>query len=390
MPTTRTNEAEAQPTIDAECAMQNANNALRAHWTARAFPDFAKMYTGVRAVKLPPRVLAILSIFGGLILLTAIECRLLGEMYPLNQWILAKTSFGGTANQFFRHGWLPDRIFDSRILYLPIVYAIARLIGDTNAAGTDCTQAYIYFMYVSIFLSNTLLYSFGAKSGVPRERIWIILSLYASLTPILCDKSDNWGWDYVDMITMPIFAILVFTRGRSYHFLLLFLFQITNRESALFIPLFMAMRSIQRRCIDWRQASLAAGMFVSGAWLINLMRSSYASPIIYRDEIRGQTWMWPHNRALYIDHWPYPDSVVPLLLFTAILVVLRVSWRKISDPLPSLMLVLALFISNMMFGLALELRIWLILVPFLVVPLLTCSTDRSVTLQRSVPPPERQ
>lgn len=92
------------------------------------------------------------------------------------------------------------------------------------------------------------------------------------------------------------------------------------------------------------------------------------------EEIGGGQYseLW-HNWCVYAYHWPYPDSLLPLLLLSG---VIYAAWR-LRGKCPYIGCAIAaealMFAANFVFAGVLERRVWLMMMPFLTVPLLVSS-----------------
>ena len=128
---------------------------------------------------------------------------------------------------------------------------------------------------IEIFLLNCLLRSLGCS----HQAAFLWTTLYGFL---FISYQHYWfyPWDTVESILWTIFAYGVLRHKTTLYFVVLFFIALLNRESALFIPLFLILREIsaillennELRFTSIRTIMLAALLFVFGVTWTHVIR----------------------------------------------------------------------------------------------------------------------
>lgn len=262
-------------------------------------------------------------------------------------------------------------IYQSRVLGPWMVELLSRLDGNFQ-------WAYVYYVIATTagagwLILTTVRRRFGTDAG------WGALFLFHMLFSALLSKLWLYAWDHIGLIVFTLFVRFVMDGKGTRWFLALFAVAIFNRESALYIALWMVLDPLIKAVFDRTPprltmplcgaACLGAGLVVIGM-LRRLLLVREIGPELYdAPELAGKTVhiKWEQNLA-YLQTVLTTASftfefviVVFLLAVVALAVVLAVR-----DPRRYLALSvvhLALIASILVAGLVQETRVMLELVP---------------------------
>jgi hypothetical protein len=261
-------------------------------------------------------------------------------------------------------------------------------------------DAYRLFLVLTLAVAGLLALRLGWRIGGRRSAILAFCIMHFALLLVL-PVAFLYAWDFPDLIIFYVFIDFALASKPWPWFAGLFAVAIFNRESALVIPLWMALDPLARWTIERRNRALtaadrhmiAAGLIcaVTGIGVVLSLRSLLLVQA-GNPQVGNLMFQLVNNLHTIIDRFSAFGGgidadlrvvqIVGVLCFIAIvgLLALRVAWTKPRRWLGLSLSHLALLGGLLLFGLVQETRIWIELIPFivaagvtLVMPILTQS-----------------
>ena len=172
-----------------------------------------------------------------------------------------------------------------------------------------------------------------------------------------------YGWDFLDMIILTTLLIFIDRKANIWAYIMLFTVAIFNRESALFIPVWLIIDNFKKK-----EMIYGAIMLLVGYVAIDLMRDMFIAslyPSVGLDEGHkaiGNSILFTKNIKYFFQHydsWNMGDfAYIPALMVSSILL----RWRNIKV----FLLTLFIFITILVFGCIHETRVWFVTIPFII------------------------
>jgi hypothetical protein len=191
----------------------------------------------------------------------------------------------------------------------------------------------------------------------------------------------SYPWDYIDLGVFTLFAFFIFTRKPTIFFIALFLLEIINRESALFIPLFLVIDAfhIELSSKNIRLSVCHKSKLLIGMLLITLgiLYTKFIRHFLFIEssikaiaddsshQLLGNHFLLKDNVRAFFHNFLTKDFVVSVFIVLMVLFLLG-NVKKFSEvQLKALVLFMSLLISIFLFGLINETRMLTVLLPFL-------------------------
>ncbi len=338
-----------------------------------------------------PIIRALLPVLG-LIVLSVLEFRVVTLIQQANLPEQVDVAAGILAGQPY---W---KAYQNRLLGPGLVAGWSQLTGRATA------DAYQHVSFACVLLANAVaLRVFSRLTGGQRSgAAWAATVAYAGLFAAFQDPQWLYLWDFVDLTTMLLFAAAVVAGPVPWPWLAgLFAVELLNRESALFIALWLGIEAFTwgRRGTANRRweiprlaypARLAVGMGLGAAgvlwtgWVRQALCAGETG-VLPRAEIwefaGGQFFMLPVTLGLWREPWTLATASLLALLGATVILLVRARGRLGARIWPVGLLVAALVGANFCFAYVLELRVWL---PML--PLLLCLACRGPRSGETAPP----
>lgn len=252
--------------------------------------------------------------------------------------------------------------------------------------GLSYVQAHQVFVLLMTLAQNFLMFSLLLNlTERDRGATWRYFLIYIALFLLVQDK-ESFSWDYFDLLFFTLFSWMVFSGQPWRYFLLLFPLALINRESALFMAVYLVLDGLQFSRQGWRLSLhrrstahlVLGGLFLVGGllfveWLrgLNFVTSFYAGYGLDLDH----RWFGNHFQLLtnlkdlFWDNFQSLD-ILNSLLFSGF--VLYPVWLAsvTEDHAPErhlrfLMTYYSVMLGILIFGLVNESRLYLILIPML-------------------------
>ena len=302
--------------------------------------------------------------------------------FPCTKYVQSsvETSLGVTTGH-------PDwMVFQSRVLGPYIIKALSFGSLDNYA------KAYASFQITTVAIAAFLCWRLGRKYGGNDQSALLALALFVICFIWLLSPPFLYSWDFIDIIVFILFIDFVLSGMSLRWFIGLFAIAIWNRDSAIFIALWLILDPLvrffhQRRYrlqkipLGWHR--ILAGVFCIGAGLIivellkrNLLIEEMGPKLYPSSPITGGN---RYNLVLQVNidflkktfnykAWIYTKIWI-VAPFLATVIVLGANLVRI-DPqryLSIYLIELGMLATLLLFGLLYETRVLLILIPFVVI-----------------------
>lgn len=273
--------------------------------------------------------------------------------------------------------------YQNRLLGPSIVYLISKI-------GVSYSFALIIYIFLMTALQNLLLYFLLRKMNISCHNALIWVSLY-SFAFLLVQYHWFYPWDSIDAIIFTLFAYGIFQGKSLRYFLLLFCVELLNRETALFIALYIIIDSFHFGPVNNRFYLASKKKLIIGIFLILF-------GAIYTKAIRDYLFISRHNglpdtaHELIGNHIYLISNLKNLFFYNLFsLKVINTSFilgtivfliyyvKLYTDAQIKLLLVYCAIVANILvFGLINETRMYIILIPFLI--FFIVFVDRNLTI----------
>ena len=260
------------------------------------------------------------------------------------------------------------KAYQNRLLGPAVVVGVGRLTGLPLAA------VYQGFCFAMLCAANALAGSLFRRTP---GSAWGYVAAYAGLFVAWQDPEWSYLWDYVDLVTLLLFAWAVVMGGwNGWQFAGVFAVELANRESAQFIALWLVLDALlpaPGRWVDASRLTLGVGLGVFGTWWTHWVRNALClgeTGVVPRAEITefadGQFFMGRVTWDLLRDPWPLPALTLAVglgalgfLLWRAWGALGRRAWKVAA-------LLAVMLVANLLLSFIYELRVWQAFLPFAV------------------------
>ena len=296
--------------------------------------------------------------------LTILEARVVWLVHRSNMPRLVSESHGITDGH---PAWAT---YQSRVLGPFTILFLARTFHWTEE------RSYHVFGDLMMFAGNLLAFGVGRRLSQHPSAGWILAGTNAAVFTFM---QDFWlyPWDFIGALTMMLFAYGIWAGAGISFFVVVFLFELLNRETAIFVALWLvfdgAVRLLRRQSEAPVRLMVGLALVVAGSLWLNFVRDSLLQyqtmPTEGRDMMMGQLVQADVN----IDALSRPFSnqgAFQWLCLAAVAAATVQPWRRRSRLAPAMTLLLTMMLaSNFLFAVLGEARIWISIAP-LMIPLL--------------------
>jgi hypothetical protein len=269
----------------------------------------------------------------------------------------------------------PDWIaYQNRILAPYLIYFISTL-------GISYTSALKIFILFAVLFQNFLWYVLLKKANISAEKILTIILVYSFI--FLCIQEYNlYTWDYLDIAMATLLAWGIFQQKSIPYFIVLFFIFIFNRESALFIGVYLILDGFDFSNVDnfkWRISLKSKGKLFTGTLLVILgvMMVVVLRKMLFiiqasgftdsKHELVGNHFRLFANLAdLFIHNFSSFQFMNSLFLLGSTGYALSFVARSNDAQLKAIIIFLLMVVSILAFGAVNETRLYSILLPFLI------------------------
>lgn len=259
----------------------------------------------------------------------------------------------------------PDWLAYQNRLLAPFLVSVITSFGVSQVSAL---KIFVLFMAVG---QNVLLFLlFSTSKEASRNAIFAVLAY--TILFLFVQEYRLYPWDYADIFLFTFFAWGVFERKSLLFFVLLFFVAILNRESALFISLYMALDAfeIDGKLILKSKTKLITGiaLTIAGILFVIAIREFLfiSQPGGFNDskhELIGNHFNLLKNlNALFVGNIASFQILNSLFLLGSmgyVLTFLKHKWKAV-------LIYLVLLLNILIFGVVNESRLYGILLPFLI------------------------
>jgi hypothetical protein len=284
----------------------------------------------------------------------------------------AQVSFGVTTGH---PAW---KVFQSRVLGPFIVKALS--FGSVQHYGT----AHAGFQITTVATAAFLCWRLGKKYGGDDHSAVLALALFVMCFSLLLSPPLLYIWDLIDMIVFTVFIDFILSGFSLPWFLGLFAIAIWNRDSANFIALWLILDPLVRffyqgryklAVLEWHRIfagaiCLGAGLIIAELLKRALFIEGWGPNTAGRYNL-GLLWNidFLKDSLFTFKAWMMALWAWMIVLFLATTALLGAKFASL-DPqryLSIYLIELSLLAALLLFGLIYETRIYLVLVPFIII-----------------------
>lgn len=263
------------------------------------------------------------------------------------------------------------RAFQNRLLAPALLYAIK------SATGVDLVTTFKLFSATSIAILLFIAYFLLNKRGASPVKTFLYTGGFAFFFLIFQDQNWMLAWDFIDVLVFLFFFYGIFSDRDIGYFLLLFIVGIANRESALFIPVWLILDGIRLTPLNSYEFhpfkfSVGSLTLIGGSlytwWIRDLLFIRSHVDHIGTDASHtgiSNHWNLPVNLQTFYDNVLYlqMDFLGPLfmLLIISCLAYHRSQYNE--REMKAAILIGGIILSICLFGLINEMRQYMLLLP---------------------------
>ncbi len=269
------------------------------------------------------------------------------------------------------------RVYQSRLLGPWLVKAFQTVVGDF-------TMAHVAYAITLTAAAGWLLLHLCHKL-YGKQAAWGAFLLFQLLFCFFLGKLWLYAWDHTGIIVFTLFTYFVMRNKDWRWFVALFAVAIFNRESALYIALWMVLDPLTKALLvrqrpQWAMSAIGLVCMGFGLMLIELLRTKLlvkeVGPELFNlPELAGQSFLnqWDTNVAfLHQNLTQFSlgfEFLLPLFLVAVLALAAALAWRD-SWRYLGLALTYVLIVASMLAAAAIqETRVMLELLPFVVMGL---------------------
>ncbi len=261
----------------------------------------------------------------------------------------------------------------------------ARVFGSVNYY----VMAYIWFHIATVAIAAFLCWRLGRKYGGNDQSALLALTVFVACFALLLSPPWLHSWDFIDIIVFLVFIDFVLSGSSLPWFLGLFSIAIWNRDSAIFIALWLVLDplarvfyqhryKLPRTPFEWQRVLAGAICIAAGLMLAELLKRLLTVEAGFPGRYNL---VFEYNMHMLKDSvtdvthkfWIAVPAFLVMVTGLGAVLVRRDPQRYLTIYFIELSLLVALFL----FGWFYETRIFLILIPFVVISavLLSGSTN---------------
>lgn len=268
-------------------------------------------------------------------------------------------------------GMPPWRVYQSRLLAPYLIEWSGALIGIKSVV------AYNFYAWVMLVFAGLLAYALGARlAGRPGGALAFV-TLHLGFALLL---HTHWlyAWDFINVCLFLLFAYFVATQKPYPWFVVLFFAGLLNHEAAIFVVFWLVVDPLARwlatrRALEWRPVAAGIACVICGIFIVETLRTT-----LLVQEMTPRLWYQTgsahfaaiENVKLLVDAFTHPTPMItltiPLFLLAFVALSAALAIKRPKQFLGYSLVHLAMVAALLLFGLLPESRIYLSLVPFVV------------------------
>ncbi len=263
--------------------------------------------------------------------------------------------------------------YQNRIAGPYAVLLVSRLTGRSYA------KCYHALTDLLLFVANACAFVLVRRRERSTSAGWSAAFVNAGLFLVFQDNLNLYLWDCVDAVTMLFFAYGIVTGASLWFFVVVYLVELTNREAAQFVALWIVLLGAQdlvrpatRQAIWHAPSQLALGLVLLAfaSWWVAFLRTH-----LLRSEpgetSRGVALLWGQHYRLpsNLRELQHPVDLNTALVWLILLFLGILFCRAVPvlgrRAVPLALLLLAMLLATFLFALVIEARVWITFIPFL-------------------------
>ena len=314
---------------------------------------------------------AILAFFSSIAL-----CRLVAFVFePANYAWAAEASLGVTK------GHPVWKMWQSRVLGPYFIEAL-------TFGSLDYVKAHILFQIITVCIASFLCWRLGKKYGGSDQSALLALTIFVMCFALLLQPPYLYSWDFIDIIVFVLFIDFILSGKSLPWFIGLFAIAILNRESAVFIALWLILDPLVRcfyqrqynNPLDWRGMLAGAICIATGFVIVELLNrkllveakmSADSYPVVLSQNVDRLKQSLTH-----FDR--YFPITVPVFLATVIVLGACAVRRDPQRYLALYLVQVSYMASLFVLGQLMETRVYLALIPFVVIAVVLLSRSSGI------------
>lgn len=305
-----------------------------------------------------------------IVFVSLITFRVLLQMHAPHFEALSQAAYGVIEG---KPHWIA---YQNRLLGPIVVFLISKISFLTYS------QSLKLFIFLTIYIENIVLFKLLVKMNTTYRRSFLWVVFFSATFVGFQDASWFYAWDSIDLIIFTICSWGIIQSQSMYLFTALFFVGILNRESALFISLYIILDSFYFNLKEFRILFVDKVKFATGTFL------SFFG-IIYTKLIRDYLFVSRTNglddkpNAVLGNHVYLKQNLLDLFLnniinikslriinslfILSLISYLIYSFRAWTDAQIKAILIFLVIMTNILvFGLINETRLYFVLFPFLI------------------------
>ncbi len=301
----------------------------------------------------------------GLIALTFAEVRVLR--------LIGNEQTGYVQSLAVTEGEAEWKAYQNRVAGPYTILLVSRL------TGWSYEKSYLSVTEWLLLAGNACAFVLVKRRERSSSAAWCAAFANAALFVVFQDKSHVYIWDFIDAVTFLFFAYGMITGASLSLFVPLFLVEVMNREAAQFIALGIILLAVvdlvppvSGRTIGRSIGRIAVGgaLLAFSSWWVSFLRNSLlrippGEEVKKVNQLWGQHYQLPRNLK---DMQPPLDlnSMLVWLILLLLGVLFALAVPVLGRRAVALGLLLAaMLVATLLFGLVNESRIWISFIPFL-------------------------
>lgn len=302
-----------------------------------------------------------------------LEYRCISFMQEHNFEEIVKVNYGPLVGRPF---W---RVFQNRLLSL---YILKWLSVSTGISFTAATKLFNLFATIGInIIAYWVFFNLSRNKTIALRYMIYVATLFL----VLQDYKWLLAWDYTDVMFFLLFAYGIFLKKQYRFFVILYIFALLNRESALFIAAWLIIDSISFRNenntshfrvsgVDVQKLLVSGVLLISGIIYTKLIRDllfikSSEAHVGYdlANKTFGNMIRFSRNfDDFFLNIFRFQRDIVSDLFLVFIISLFWLNREKLSPfVIKFAVLIFGMVLSIFLFGLINETRLWLTLIPMI-------------------------
>lgn len=277
-------------------------------------------------------------------------------------------------------------IWQSRVLGSWVMGGMQYLLGSTFHT------AVLYSFLLFMLLKNATFYYVARQLGATIKMALATTTIFAGLFIILQDDQWLFAWDVLEIVVFTLLVHGAIQQRPWWYFVVLFTVGIFNRESALFISIWLMISAfnchswadliaLRWRPIAWFRFLLGLGLTIAGIWLVSYLRETLqlttpqlseaaAEDIVLYGEAAHIMVLW-NLQDTFVSNWLHPTQYMNFLVSALVIAtpVVLVYYRNLiaspRQPWWSLSCIyIGMYLAVWLFAYLNETRVFLYFLPF--------------------------